>query len=105
MARVLLLALLLVAAPSAAAARTCTVGKPCGNTCIAKDKVCYVGSVGPAIDMRGREAAAIWMGGAIVVATLLIAATSVTVWHRTSSVEVQLSGDGVRLPNLIEVSW
>ena len=27
---------------SASAAPTCTTGKPCGETCIAKDKVCHL---------------------------------------------------------------
>lgn len=30
------------AAPAAAAAPNCKKGKPCGKTCIAKDKVCHI---------------------------------------------------------------
>ena len=102
----LVLALLLILPSAAATAKTCTIGKPCGDACIAQDKVCYVGSVGPAIDMRGRSAAVIWVGGAVAVAAVLLAAASLTVWQRSSSVEVQLSpGGGLRFPNLVEFNW
>ena len=29
--------------PAAAAPKQCKTGKPCGNSCIAKDKVCHKG--------------------------------------------------------------
>ena len=44
MRAVRVLVLLLVLAPPAAAQRNCTKGKPCGNTCIAVNRTCRVGS-------------------------------------------------------------
>lgn len=35
---------LLVSFPSIALAQTCRKGKPCGNTCIAQNRECHVGS-------------------------------------------------------------
>ena len=44
---------LLLAAP-AKAQKNCTKGKPCGNTCIARDKVCRVGSGSASSETRER---------------------------------------------------
>jgi hypothetical protein len=43
-----ILAFLCLAASPVAAQRNCVKGKPCGNTCIARDKVCRVGTSSPA---------------------------------------------------------
>lgn len=37
-----------LAASSASAAPNCKVGKPCGNSCISKDKVCHMPGSTPA---------------------------------------------------------
>lgn len=37
------IALIMVLAASIADAKNCKKGKPCGNTCIAKDKICHIG--------------------------------------------------------------
>jgi endonuclease YncB( thermonuclease family) len=47
------LVVLLAAPSSASAQRHCSKGKPCGNTCIARDKVCRIESPG-AVDRASR---------------------------------------------------
>ncbi len=37
------LALIMLAAPTVSEAQVCTRGKPCGNSCIARDRVCRAG--------------------------------------------------------------
>jgi hypothetical protein len=51
-----------LAASSASAAPNCKVGKPCGNSCISKDKVCHIpgtASAGPVhtykLDKTGKK--------------------------------------------------
>lgn len=42
--KILVVALMLLIAGPLEAQRNCRTGKPCGNTCIARDKVCRVGT-------------------------------------------------------------
>lgn len=44
-----LAAILLLAATAAEAAPNCKKGKPCGNACIAQDKVCRIGAPAPPV--------------------------------------------------------
>ena len=56
--RAIVLALLLSLVPIVAdAQRNCVKGKPCGNTCIARDKTCRIGTAPPGSGATGERPA------------------------------------------------
>lgn len=75
MHRALLLALAVALAAPQAEAKNCTRGKPCGNSCIARNETCHKGSAG-GLDSGGAIMALGLLGGLVVIGLLVASARS-----------------------------